>query len=237
MVWSKLDKFLLSMKIMLSTLVRGMLNFRRIFVTYISVLLISGIIYAVIQVYPNMASILSVSRLTPWGIVTSIFVHSSLSHLLLNMGNLFLFVLLFTLCNSTFPIPNTRRIESFFIVSIFVFAIISNILWVILIPNPSVGASGLVYAVEGILLGFSLANGVQILNFSKFKNQSLSTVSIVLVNILVFVALSIQILATTDVFLSVGEGVNIIAHGVSFLLALFVSVPWYYLVEKLSITK
>jgi membrane associated rhomboid family serine protease len=53
-----------------------------------------------------------------------------------------------------------------------IIAIFSNVLWIFLIPNPTIGASGLLYAVEGVLLGFSLFNGLQFLNFSKFKKQT-----------------------------------------------------------------
>jgi membrane associated rhomboid family serine protease len=230
-----MEKFFVNMKIMVSTVTSGILDFKRIFLTYISVLLTSGIVYAVSQVYPNIGSMLSASRSTPWGIITSIFAHSDLSHLAFNMGSLFLLMLLFAFCNSTFHLHNKKRIELFFLVSIFVFAIISNILWIIFRPNPSIGASGLVYAVEGTLVGFSFANGIQVCNLSKFKNQRISTATIVLMNIVVFAILFAQILLNVDSFLSVGQGVNIIAHGASFLLGFFVSVPWYYLIGKLSI--
>jgi membrane associated rhomboid family serine protease len=220
---------------MASTVTRGILDFKRIFLIYISVLLTSGIVYAVSQVYPNINSMLSASRSTPWGIITSIFAHSDLSHLAFNMGSLFLLMLLFTFCNSTFHFNSKKRIEMFFLVSIFMFAIISNILWIVFRPDSSIGASGLVYAVEGILVGFSFANGIQVCNFSKFKNQRIPTALIVLTNIAVFAVLFAQILLNPNIFLSVGQGINLIAHGVSFLLGLFASVPWYYLIGKLSI--
>jgi hypothetical protein len=54
-------------------------------------------------------------------------------------------------------------------------------------------------------------------------------------NILVFAVLFAQILLQSNIFFSVGKGVNIIAHEVSFLLGLFVSLPWYFLFGKLSI--
>jgi membrane associated rhomboid family serine protease len=223
------------MKIELSKIVKGILEFKRVFFVYSLVLLTSVIIFGVSQVYPNIENTLSASRSTPWGIITSIFAHINISHLALNMGGLFLFMFLFAFCNSTFILKSKRRVEIFFLVSVFVFAVISNVLWIALTPNPSIGASGLVYAVESSLAGFSFANGLQLLYFSKFKAQSVSTMYIVFMNIVVFSVMLIQIVQSPDIFLNVGQGVNIIAHGISFLLGFLISPLWYYVIGKISI--
>jgi membrane associated rhomboid family serine protease len=223
------------MKTMATTIVRGTFAFRRIFLTYIVVLLISGLVYAVFSVYPSINSILEDSRSTPWGIVTSIFAHSSLGHITLNMSVLLVFVFLFAFCNCTFPSQDKRKIESFFLVSSFGSAMVSNVLWLLVTSNSSVGASGLVYAAEGNLLGFSLANGLQFLYFSKLKAQKPSIVFIVIMNLLIFVLFAYQIFLNPAIFLSIGQGINIIAHGVSFLLCFFISILWYRLSGKVSV--
>jgi membrane associated rhomboid family serine protease len=223
------------MKIMATTIAKGTFALKRIFLTYIMVLLISVLVYAVFSIYPSVNSMLEDSISTPWGIVTSIFAHSSLDHITLNMAALFVFVLLFAFCNCTFPSQDKRKTESFFLVSSFGSAIVANVLWLFVTSNPSVGASGLVYATEGNLLGFSLFNGVQLLYFSKLKAQKPATVFVVIMNLLVFVLFSIQILLNSAAFLSVGQGVNIIAQGVSFLLCFLVSILWYRLFGKVSI--
>jgi membrane associated rhomboid family serine protease len=215
--------------------IKGFSEFKRIFLTYLIVLIVSVTIFWVSHFYSNINNILSASRATPWGIITSIFAHSSISHLTFNMGSLFLFIFLFTFCNSTFCLQTKRKIENFFLGSIFVSAIISNVLWIILASNGSVGASGLVYAVEGVLLGFSLINSLQIRNFSRFRVQSISTKCLVFFNILVGFVIIFQIFLSPDGFLNVGQGVNTIAHGVSFLLGLFASFIWYSAIEKISI--
>jgi membrane associated rhomboid family serine protease len=229
-----ISKVIANMKKILYTIVKGMLAFKRVFLGYILVLLISGSVYFVSSVYPSTNTILAASRSTPWGIVTSIFAHSSLSHFGLNMANLLIFVLMFTFSNSIFSIQNKRKLEMFFLFSIFAFAIMSNILWVIFIPNPSVGASGLVYAVMGVVTGFSLFNGLQILNFSKLKTQEVVTVGVILMNLFLSFFLVAQVFQDTQLFLNVGEGVNVIAHGVSYLLGLFAVFP-YCLIRKVSI--
>jgi membrane associated rhomboid family serine protease len=224
-----------NLKIELLKIVKGISEFKRIFSVCFFVLFTSVIVFGISQYYSIIDVILSASRATPWGIFTSIFVHSSTSHLALNMASLFLFMFLFAFCNSTFPSYTKRRIENFFLVSIFVFAVISNVLWIILTSNGSVGASGLVYAVEGVLIGFSIINSLQILNFSKFRIQNISTKYVVFINIVIGSAVIAQILLSPDSFLNVGQGVNTIAHGVSFLLGLFASFIWYFAIKKISI--
>jgi membrane associated rhomboid family serine protease len=123
----------------------------------------------------------------------------------------------------------------FFLSSSFLFAVFSNILCIFITPMSSIGASGLLYAMEGCLVGFTLANGLQIFNFLKLKTQSTSIICMVIVNIFVSFVTLIQIMQNPEIFLSVGESVNVIAHGVSFLFGFFASIPWYYFVGKVSI--
>ena len=231
----KRTKAISNLKIELSKIIKGTFEFKRILLTYSAVLIASVIVFVISQFNSNIDTILSASRATPWGIITSIFAHSSISHLALNMGSLFLFIFLFAFCNSTFPLQTKRRIENFFLVSVFVFAVISNILWIWVFNSGSIGASGLVYAVEGVLVGFSLVNGLQVLNFSKFRAQSISIRYVVFMNIVVSFAVIAQVFLSTDVFLGVEQGVNIIAHGVSFILGFFFSYIWYYVIAKISI--
>jgi hypothetical protein len=88
---------------------------------------------------------------------------------------------------------NKRKIESFFLASSFGSAMISNILWLLATSKSSVGASGLVYATEGSLLGFSLVNGLQLLYFSKLRAQKLSTIFVVMMNLLVSLLIVYQV--------------------------------------------
>jgi membrane associated rhomboid family serine protease len=179
----KRAKAIANLKVELFKIVKGTLEFKRTFLVYFAVLLTCVIVFGISQVYPNIENTLSASRATPWGIITSIFVHTNFWHLALNMGSLFAFMFLFAFCNSTFALKTKRRIEDFFLVSVFVFAVISNILWIAFTSNGSIGASGLVYAVEGVLIGFSLVSGLQLLNFSRFKAQNISTKYVVFINI------------------------------------------------------
>ena len=229
-----LNKIIANVISMLCTVVKGVLAFKRVFLSYILVLLISGSVYVVSTVCAGVNDILAASRSTPWGIVSSIFAHSSLAHFGLNMAGLFIFVLMFTFSNSTYSSQNKKKVERFTLFSIFLFAILSNVLWVILTPRPSVGASGLIYAVMGIVTGFSLFNGLQILNFSKLKTQEGATLVVMLMSLFLSILIVAQVFQDTQLFLNVGEGVNVIAHGVSYLLGLFAVIP-YCLIAKVSI--
>jgi membrane associated rhomboid family serine protease len=224
-----------NMKMMLSKIAKGTLEFKRVFLVYFLILATCVIVFGILQTYPNLENTLSASRTTPWGIITAIFTHSNLSHLTNNMVFLFLFMFLFALCGSTFSPQSKRKIEIFFLVSTFVFAVLANILWIALTPNRSIGASGLVYAIEGSLVYFSLYNGLQLLNFSKFKAQSLSTKYIVILNILACLSVLIQIALSPAIFLNVGQNINSFAHGSSFLLGFFINPFWYLVVKKISI--
>jgi membrane associated rhomboid family serine protease len=217
------------------TIGKGILDFKRVFVSYIIIFLTCAIVFLISELYPSFEVVLSASRSTPWGIISSIFTHSSLSNLLLNMGALFFFMLLFAFCFSTFTIESKKKVEFYSLVSIFVFAIISNVLWLLFTSESSVGASGLVYAVEGTVMGFSLSNSFQIAYFSKLKTQSLTTLFMLSMNLVVFGLLFYLLLRSPNIFLSVGVGVNVIAHGVSFLLGFLISPFWYYVIGKISI--
>lgn len=217
------------------TIGKGILEFKRVFMIYSLILLTCLVIFLVSEIYPRVEAMLSDSRSTPWGIVTSIFTHSSLTNLLLNMVGLFFFMFLFAFCFSTLTNENKKKIEFYFLASIFVFAMISNILWIIVTPESSVGASGLVYAVEGTVAGFSLANSFQLAYFSKLKTQRFPNVFMLFVNVAIFFTFFYLLWRNPSMFLSVGVGVNVIAHGVSFLLGFFTSLPWYYFIGKISL--
>jgi len=210
-------------------------DFRRILSVCALILVSSIALYIGFSVYPPTNSILAASRTTPWGIITSIFVHSSPIHLAYNMVGLFAYTLLFVICNSSLTSETKRRIQSFFLVCAFGSAIASNVFWVFLTSQPSLGASGVVYAVQGVLLGFSLINGLSILNWKKFKTQEKSTKLMVLFNLLVLISLLSEIFLSPQIFLSVAVGVNIVAHGLSFYLSLVTTFVWNNYVKKVSI--
>lgn len=210
-------------------------DFRRILSACTLILVSCTALYVSFSIYPLINSILAASRTTPWGVVTSIFVHSSPTHLVSNMVELFVFTLLFVVCNSSLTSENKRKIEPFFLVCVFGSAVASNIFWVFLTSQPSLGASGVVYAVQGVLLGFSLVNGLSILNWERFKTQNKFTKLVIVFNLFVLISLFIEIVLSPGIFLSVAVGVNVVTHGLSFYSSLIITVVWNNYVKKVSI--
>jgi membrane associated rhomboid family serine protease len=210
-------------------------DFRRVFFAYALIIVSSITIYVSFSVYPKINSILAASRATPWGVITSIFVHSSLTHLASNMIGLFTYTLLFAVCNISLTSENKRKIEPFFLICVFGSAIAANIFWIYLTSERSLGASGIVYAVQGVLLGFSLINGLSILDWKRFKIQKKFTQFIVLINIIVIFLFLSEILLSPQIFLSVAVGVSILVHVISFYLSLVITVVWNGYIKKVSI--
>jgi membrane associated rhomboid family serine protease len=210
-------------------------DFREVFFACALIIVSSIAIYMSFSVYPKINSILAASRATPWGVITSIFVHSSLTHLASNMIWLFLYTLLFAVCNISLASENKRKIEPFFLICVFGSAIVANIFWICLTSERSLGASGVVYAVQGVLLGFSLINGLSISDWKKFKIQEKFTQFLVLFNLLVLISFLFQIVLLPQIFLSVASGVNILVHAISFYLSLVITVVWNGYIKKVSI--
>ncbi len=224
---------LANLKAAFSGITQGMLGFRWVYFFLFTVIMTNAAVYTLSLAHPGIIDFLSVSSKTPWGIVTSIFAHSSFSHLIYNMSALSFFTILFTFCNSALSVSR-NKIEGFFVFSTLACAIISNILWIASRDSISFGASGLVYAVVGNVLGFSLFNGLQVFHFQKLQSQRQLVVFIVLIDIVISVLLLAQVVLDPQLFLNLGSGVNTLAHGASFLLGMFAVYP-LCLFKKLSL--
>jgi len=115
-------------------------NFRAVFWVYLLVLIISMIAYASTARSSSLNDILLASSQTPWGVITSIFIHLESQHLIANMVALLVFLILFAIINIFLPKEERIRRERFLLLNIFMSAILSNLLWIILLPN--VNATG-----------------------------------------------------------------------------------------------
>jgi membrane associated rhomboid family serine protease len=213
---------------------KGILGFKRVYLFLIAAIAVSGMVYAFSLLYPSLNASLSASANTPWGIVTSIFTHSSFDHYSSNMFGLTILIAIFVFANCSLLGQKKVKVENFFIATALIAAVSANVLWISVKNIPSVGASGLLYAVNGIVLGFALFNGLQFLDFKKFKSQRLLVMTMVFVNTILAVALLAQVLLNPELFLNVGAGVNVIAHGVSFLIGMFAAFFWC-LIKKVSL--
>jgi membrane associated rhomboid family serine protease len=223
-----------SMKAVFVSMGKGLLGFMRVYIFLFAAIAVSGLVYAISLPYPSLTVFLSASANTPWGIVTSIFTHSSFDHYANNMYGLTVLIAIFVFANCSLLGQKKVKVENFLIVTALIAAVSANVLWISVKSSPSVGASGLLYAVNGIVLGFALYNGLQFLDLKRFKTQRVLVMTMVFVNTILAAALLAQVLLNPELFLNVGAGVNVIAHGVSFLIGMFAAFFWC-LIKKVSL--
>ena len=200
--------------------------FKPCFLLFFVVLLLSVIFYFLGEIFPDVKQLLAASSNSPWGIITSIFIHENSSHLTNNMQTLAIFTLIFVFSNISYDEKEVRKRTVFFITVAVFAAVFSNVLWVIIRPNTlALGASGLVYATIGATFGFSTSNFIYLsfnLPVTKktwkqlSKKDKASFLFLYLVNLLAFLYILFFALFFTPHFLSEGPKVNVFVHGVSF---------------------
>ena len=207
-------------------------SFKPLFLAFISILVICTIVYVASSLYPTLNDVLKASLRTPWGIFTSIFVHSGFEHYSTNMIELLVYFWIFFITNIFLSKEETEKRVSIFLKVIFLIAVTSNLLWIISMwmvfasQSSVLGASGLVYASQGVVTGFAILNSLKLIELPrKDKKDRMEFLFFCLSN-LVFVVISIQVLVQSQVFLNVGAGVNVIVHGVSFFGAFFSVFLW-----------
>jgi len=183
--------------------------------------------------FPATMCLLSDSPRTPWGIVTSMFVHYSLwPHYLSNMISLFTFALVFALTNDSIPAMERRSRQMVFIFGMFLSGASANVvfLWT---KGFGYGASGLVYAAWGITSVFCLFNALLGDRQSQDVVPNHSDPSSVrkarrnrFANFSIFVVLIGAVFLSPTLFLSAGPGVNVLVHALSFLFAFMGTAVW-----------
>jgi len=202
------------------------------------VTILSSILFTLNVLNSMINQLLTLSTYTPWGIITSIFVHGNLEHIKGNILLLWIWTIYIVFQNS-FMVNKFLREDDvskrlkFSMISVFLSVISSNILWLIL-SNPgstTIGSSGVVYAFGGVLLALSLMNFLYISR--KFENKDISTKAKawnMIWNIFVCASLSILVVFQGAIFFATGNPqINALVHLVSFLLAfIMVSVYEYY---------
>ncbi len=196
-----------------------------------SIIVLGSVIMFLLELLlPILSQLLAASRSTPWGVVTSIFIHASFLHLGENIIALSVYFFLFTTTNFRLQ-GNERRFRAFFLSwNIFLSAILADVLYIVLSPVPSLGASGVAYAFEAVMLGFALANLMPFgANAREVKQHYRQNRKRVVYNFLVFAAFFIWLLVSPSQFVSAAPGINIFAHGIAFILSL-ISTLLYVLV-------
>ena len=135
------------------------------------------------------------------------FLHGSFSHLSNNLEGLVLFFGLAAFCNCCFSSRQRHYFACFFVSVALIVPVLANILWVVQVPESAgtLGASGIVYATNGLVLGFSLINTVYILWSMKgaSKQGKIVLSGIWMFNVIVLITLVIPVISTPTVFLNI----------------------------------
>lgn len=211
------------------TLEKPFRSYRVLFGAMGLVMAVSVLIYINQFLFPTLKGISVASGQTPWGVVTSLFVHLSIDHLALNMLGLLVFSALFSATNLFLDDHEKRTRSIFIVIVVFWMAIFSNALWIFLIPSRgTAGASGIIFALQGGVLGFALLNGIDLKDVRKEQDRKrrAKLVAFHMFNITVFVGFFVQIVFAPGIFLNVATTVNLFVHSVAFFGAFLLAVMW-----------
>lgn len=167
---------------------------------------------------------LGASGRTPWGILTSFFAHSGWNHLMDNLQAMLLYSGLFILSNIFFLDRSGSKRVRLFVFGALGLGVGATALWVILKPDSATyGSSGLVYAVEGLVVGFALHNSLSsfLLAWDAGGERRPSCTKAkcfanLVINLFVFLLLFAIAVQSPILFLNAQEGVNAFVHGVAF---------------------
>jgi membrane associated rhomboid family serine protease len=186
--------------------------------------------------YLVVNNLLSASQETPWGIFTSLFTHINESHIINNIINLTIYLVILVAINSFLPKREMKR--RIFTSSIFMFLvpIFSNLFLILSIPEIKIsGSSSIVYTVIGLCLGFSFFNSLKI---RVFKNGSRRERSISLLffssNILVFLSVLFNAILIEELIFGFFKDYKILIHTLPFFGGLICSfvVLWIFKISR-----
>lgn len=166
----------------------------------------------------QLNELLAASRGTPWGIFTSLFVHANEGHLSSNMIALLFFLALLVATNALLPKAEMKKRILSSSLAIFIVPAILNSFWILLFPEVKImGSSGIVYALEGSCLGFSMLNALELKRpAAHTPKERRITLASSLSNIVVCAVLLFNLIAAPETFLGSKFGIVIWLHAFSF---------------------
>jgi membrane associated rhomboid family serine protease len=181
----------------------------------------------------NLKEFLAVSPNTPWGIFTSFFVHADEAHLLNNMVSLFIFLMLFVVSNSFLIEREIKTRFKFMLPIIFTIPAILNLLMIILYPELQfIGSSGIIYTLEGVCLGFSLHNALELRKIqNNLKNKKRLLMASSLSNLIIVVGFLLGLLFYPQLILGGRGGIIFWFHSASLIFGFLFSLSyplWYH---------
>ena len=224
---------------------------RNVLITSVFVTIVSIIIFVLNSVYPIVNQLLASSIYTPWGILTSIFVHGNFAHISFNLLFLWIWTVFIVFQNDILKYVVLKRDEikkrlKFSILSIFGSAIISNIVWSIILKpgTTTLGSSGIVFAFAGFCLISSLMNISYVLKGIKLKNlhkkiNILNIIGNLAMNLMIFGLIFMMVTSDASSFFGFGDPqINSFIHWTSFIITFFSVFAYeYYIFHLPTLTK
>jgi membrane associated rhomboid family serine protease len=216
---------------------RRLSGFRSVGLAFILFSFLNISIFLLISLWPGLLDWLWLSADHPWGIVTSNFVQAELPHLASNLEGFTLVTGFFVIVCLVLKVNDRRRWSRVFLWLVFLSGIVgSAIEYPLLINSQDVswGSSGIVYGALGVLLAASLRSlpaQMRALNkehrrwerrrrkwgLFRFDRRSLRTFPSVM-SLTILISFLLFIFTDPADFLSVAPGVDVLAHGLGFLL-------------------
>jgi hypothetical protein len=202
-------------------------TYSSIIIAFSSIFLFGVFILVLGAIDADILISLAVTEKTPWGIITSMFANNHIDDFILNIEGMSMFFIFFVFGDWHFSQTEKRKRSNFLVTSMFVSAIIANVLWILNFPSlPANGTSGLVYGLAGVILVFAFMNIFeirQILGQSKYSLVLWAFNPIIIIIVLFDVAL--QILNVQSLFAS---QVNVFVHYYAFAIGFFITLIWIY---------
>jgi membrane associated rhomboid family serine protease len=216
---------------------RRLSGFRSVGLAFTIFTLLNLAVFFLISLWPGLLNWLWLSADHPWGIVTSNFVQAELPHLAGNLQGFTLATGFFVIVCLVLKVEDRRRWSRVFLWLVFLSGIVgSAIEYPVLVINGdfSWGSSGIVYGALGVLLAAclrSLPTQMRALarehrrwtrkrrkwGLFRFDRRSLRTFPN-LMSLTILISFSLLIFTDPWDFLSAGPGVDVLAHGLGFLL-------------------
>ena len=137
-------------------------GYRAVIAVVVVFTLISYGVHLAVESNPPLAQLLSLSRDSPWGVLTSLFLHVEAEHLLSNLEALFAVSIIFCAVIHVYPLKMRKMWSSVFAALFFVSGAGSNAVeYLILLMGRNVrswGGSGMVYGARGVLMVAAIAS-------------------------------------------------------------------------------
>jgi Rhomboid family len=195
---------------------------------YCSFILSCVLVYIAETLQPGLLTILSLNGRNVWGIITSLFVHGSFTHLWVNTQALAWEIVLMAILLDNHQWKE-RHVVTFFCAAPFVSAIAADVVQVAMLPNvTSFGASGVAYGIMGLVvicavrgLGEEIGNHGIRACFSRPRSFNSG------LDLLFSVPFVYVIVESPSGFLGVGTGADSLIHGLSFIFSIAIAEVYF----------